>query len=327
MKSSPRTPAALSWSLSNSPSESATHIGFIGIGNMGSRMAGRLLDRGFPLTVYDCRPEAARELVARGADAAGSPADLAQRSGVICMCVPGPPEFEACVYGAGGVLEGIRAGAVVVDHTTNSPILVRRAHDSLREKGAFMLDAPVSGGVSGAGAGALTIQVGGDPDVLDRVRPILEVVAKSIVHAGAIGAGCICKIAHNSAVFAANLAMIECMTTAIKAGVDANTIIELFQKSGIGRNHDLQVSLPVTLFRGDFEPRFAMATALKDIRLATELARAVGVPTPTIDLCEAEMREAVERGWGGRDHAVYLTLQERRAGVEVRRKPVADDSA
>ena len=105
---------------------------------------------------------------------------------------------------------------------------------------------------------------------------------------------------------------------AVKAGVDARVIVELFQKSGIGRNHDLQVSLPVTLFRGDFEPCFAMETALKDMRLATALAEAEGVPVPVARLCEAEMLEAVARGWGARDHAVYLTLQEERAGVRVR---------
>jgi 3-hydroxyisobutyrate dehydrogenase-like beta-hydroxyacid dehydrogenase len=240
--------------LSNNPSKPDLHIGFIGIGNMGSRMAGRILDHGFRLTVFDSRPEATQPLLERGALSAGSPAQLAGQCDIICTCLPGPAEFEACFYDPSGILEGIRSGAIVIDHTTNSPLLVRRAYESLREIGVSILDAPVSGGVSGAGAGTLTIQIGGDPAVLDRVRPLLEAIAKNIVHTGGIGAGCICKIAHNSAVFAANLAMIECMTVAIKAGVDANTIVELFQKSGIGRNHDLQVSLPVTLFRGDFEP-------------------------------------------------------------------------
>lgn len=289
-------------------------VGFIGIGNMGSRMAARLVGA-FPLVVHDRNRTAAEPLLQLGATWAGSPREIAQESDVICTCVPGPPEFEECL---GELLAGIRAGTILVDHTTNSPGVIRRAAADLEQKGCALIDAPVSGGVSGAAAGRLTIQAGGSAEALATVRPVLEKMATTIVHLGAPGAGCIGKIAHNCAVFGANLAMIECMTMAIRAGVDAPGIIELFQKSGIGRNHDLQVSLPVTLFRGDFEPRFRMSTALKDIALALELARDAGVPMRVAELCRAEMDEAIRRGWADRDHAVYLTLQEERAGVQVR---------
>lgn len=298
-------------------------IGFIGTGNMGSRMAARILEA-FPLTVYDRNRASAEPLLNKGAAGADSPREAAAASDVLFTCLPGPPEFEECLA---GILEGLAPGSVLVDHTTNAPLLVRKAAGLLAAKGCQMLDAPVSGGVSGAGAGTLTVQVGGDAATLDRVRPVIEKIAKNIVHVGGPGAGCIAKIAHNCAVFGANLAMLECMTMAVKAGIEPGVIIELFQKSGIGRNHDLQVSLPVTLFQGDFAPRFAMTTALKDIRLATELAQAVGVPMAVAQLCEHEMAEAVRRGWGGRDHAVYLTLQEERAGVQVRAAGAAPQPA
>jgi 3-hydroxyisobutyrate dehydrogenase-like beta-hydroxyacid dehydrogenase len=110
----------------------------------------------------------------------------------------------------------------------------------------------------------------------------------------------------------------ECLTTGVKAGVDADTLIEVFQKSGLGRNLDLQVAMPATLFRGNFRPRFAMKTARKDMLLATELSRAVEVPMKMADLCEAEMAAAIERGWGDQDNTIFLTLQEERAGVQVR---------
>jgi 3-hydroxyisobutyrate dehydrogenase-like beta-hydroxyacid dehydrogenase len=205
-----------------------------------------------------------------------------------------------------------------VDHTTNSPILVRKIHWMITEKGAAMLDAPVSGGVTGAQNGTLTIQVGGDPEALGRCRTVLSAMASTVLRVGDIGAGCICKITHNCAVFSANLAMMECLTLGVKAGVDASTLVELFQKSGIGRNHDLQVSLPVTLFRGVFEPRFALQTAAKDMGLALELARACDLSMPVTDLCAREMSAALARGWAAKDHSIYLTLQEERAGVQIR---------
>jgi 3-hydroxyisobutyrate dehydrogenase len=226
--------------------------------------------------------------------------------------------MEAVFYGDHGLRAAMGSGCLLVDFTTNSPELVRRMQAELKAVGAAMLDAPVSGGVSGARSGRLTVQVGGDAADLARARPVLEAVADTVLHVGGSGAGNVCKLLHNCAVFCADLAMVECLTAGIKAGLDPATLIGLFQRSGIGRNHDLQVSLPVTLFRGDFAPRFALNTALKDMRLATELAQTTGVPMALAARCEAEMAEAVARGWGERDHAIFLTLQEERAGVEVR---------
>ena len=181
-----------------------------------------------------------------------------------------------------------------------------------------MIDAPVSGGVTGARSRRLTVQVGGAPADVARARPVLEAVADTVLRVGDVGAGNICKLLHNCAVFAANLATVECLTAGIKAGVDPATLVAVFQRSGLGRNHDLNVALPARLFRGNFEPHFALETAFKDMSLATELARAAGVEMPLAELCRREMAEAMARGWGGRDENIYLTLQEQRAGVEVR---------
>jgi 3-hydroxyisobutyrate dehydrogenase-like beta-hydroxyacid dehydrogenase len=198
-------------------------------------------------------------------------------------------------------------------------------HDALSKLGAAMLDAPVSGGIEAAKRGELTLLVGGDENALAAARPILENLAKTILHVGAIGSASICKALHNCAVFCANWATMECLTAGVKAGVDAATIIEVFQKSGLGRNLDLQVAMPTTLFRGNFNPRFAMKTARKDMGLATELSRAVGVPMKMAELCEIEMAEAIRRGWGDQDNTIFLTLQEERAGVEVRIRDQSHD--
>jgi 3-hydroxyisobutyrate dehydrogenase len=295
-----------------------TKVGFIGLGNMGHPMAARLVAAGFPLVLHDVDRAVAGDLLQSGASWADSPRRLAEQVDVICTSLPGPIEADEVFLGDDGIVHGGRAGAVVIDFTTNSPLLVRKIHRELATREMAMLDAPVSGGVEGARRGELTVLVGGDQNALEIAQPILQRLAKTIVPVGPIGNASICKALHNCAVFCANLATMECLTAGVKAGVDAATLVEVFQKSGLGRNLDLQVAMPATLFRGNFAPRFAMKTARKDMGLATELARAVGVPMRVAELCEAEMAEAVRRGWGDRDNTVFLTLQEERAGVEVR---------
>jgi 3-hydroxyisobutyrate dehydrogenase len=299
-------------------SELNVRVAFIGIGNMGRPMARRMMAAGFPLMVHDANAAAAKPLIDEGAHWAQSPEDAASQCDVICTSLPGPREFEQVVRGDQGVLRGARRGAVLVDFTTNSPRLVRQLGATLADRGLEMLDAPVSGGVEAAAHGALTALVGGKADTLSRMHGVLESVAKTILHVGDLGTASVCKVLHNCAVFCTNLAMIECLTAGVKAGVDATTLIDVFQKSGLGRNLDLQVALPATLFRGQFEPRFALKTAYKDMGLAIELARACHVPMKMADHCAAEMAEAVGRGWGDSDNTRFLVLQEERAGVEVR---------
>jgi 3-hydroxyisobutyrate dehydrogenase len=285
---------------------------------MGGAMAGRLLEAGFALTVYDVRREAVQALVERGAQAAKSPGEAAANSDIIATSLPGPNEAEEVFLGTVGILSASRPGAVCIDFTTNAPALVKKVAQALAAKNASLLDAPVSGGVEGARNGKLTMLIGGDGAALERCRPMSDQLAATVLHVGDVGSASICKVLHNCAVFCANLATMECLTAGVKAGVPAETLIEVFQKSGLGRNLDLNVAMPATLFRGNFEPRFLMSTALKDMGLATELARQVDASMPMAEMCEAEMAEAVERGWGCRDTTIFLTLREDRTGVKVR---------
>jgi 3-hydroxyisobutyrate dehydrogenase len=293
-------------------------VGFIGLGNMGRPMAARIAAAGFPIVVHDIHALAASDLLKAGAHWADSPQSVAEQSDLICTSLPGPTEAEAVFFGNRSITRGARTGSTLVDFTTNSAMLVRRMGDALDRCDAAMLDVPVSGGVEAARNGELTLLVGGGAAVLEAARPVLQHLAKSIVHVGVLGTASICKALHNCAVFCANWATMECLTAGVKAGVPADTLIEVFQKSGLGRNLDLQIAMPATLFRGNFKARFAMKTAHKDMGLATELSRAVGVPMKMADLCEAEMSAAIERGWGNQDNTIFLTLQEERAGVEVR---------
>jgi 3-hydroxyisobutyrate dehydrogenase-like beta-hydroxyacid dehydrogenase len=293
-------------------------IGFIGVGNIGAPIAGQLLRAGHELAVHDIRHEAAGTLLSAGATWSPSPAALAAECSVVATCLPGPREMEEVCLGSGALVTHLPPGALYIDHTTNAPALVRRVHALLAGKGVAMLDAPVSGGMEGARTRDLLVMAGGEPAVFERARPLLDAIAKRVIYTGAIGTGSIAKIMHNSASFTLDLVMAECLTTAVKAGLDAATIVEVFKEAALGQMMSLKVRLPVTWLRGDFMPRFSLALARKDLGLAQELARAVQTPMPLGALCEQEMAEAMTRGWADRDASIFLTLQEERAKVQVR---------
>jgi len=299
-------------------------IGFIGTGNIGAPIAGQLLAAGHAVTVHDARRANAEPLLAAGALWADGPAAIATQCDIVATCLPGPREIETVCLGPGGLVERLKPGALYIDHTTNAPELARRVHGMLAAKGVAMLDAPVSGGMEGAQTRDLLVMAGGDAAAFERARPLLDAIAKRVMYVGGIGAGCVAKIMHNSATFTLDLVMAECWTTAVKAGVDAATIVKVFNEAALGHMMNLKVRLPATLFRGEFEPRFSLALARKDLGLALDLARQTGTPMRLAALCEAEMIEAMGRGWAGRDASIFLTLQEERAGAEVR-LPAGED--
>ena len=293
-------------------------IGFIGTGNIGTPMAASILRAGNGLVVHDIHRDKTAPLVAEGAVWADSPAEVAAQCDITCTCLPGPTEMEPVTLGPGGILEGAQPGSVYIDHTTNSPLLARRVHGIFAKKGVAMLDAPVSGGVEGARVRDLLVMVGGDDATFQRCLPVLEAIGERVMYTGDIGSGCICKIMHNTAVFCADLAMTECWTLAIKSGVPAETIVDVFRNGAIGRMSNLWGRLPDTLFQGDFEARFALKTAHKDLRLGEELAEAYDVPMPLAQVCRDLYTQAMARGWEENDSSIVLTLQEENAGVQVR---------
>jgi 3-hydroxyisobutyrate dehydrogenase len=291
-------------------------VGLIGLGNMGSGMAGNLIKAGYPLVVHDLRPEATRDLVARGARPAASVAEVARLADVTLTSLPGPSEVEAV---ATELLEGMRKGCVWVDTTTSRPTLIRRIEPRFREKGLYVLDAPVSGGKTGAATRNLAVMVGGDRTVYERVKPVLDAIGDKVFYAGAIGAGSVCKLVHNMVGHSVRQAVAEALTLGVKAGVDAEAVWEGLRRGALGRMHYLHEGMPKTVFRGEYDPpMFALALARKDIGLATELAREFDVPLPMTNLAEQIAIEAMNRGWGGLDNNVVFRLQEEAAGVEVR---------
>ncbi len=294
-------------------------VGFIGLGNMGAPLAGFVLGAGFPLVVHDLRKEAATPVLERGAVWAETSRDVAAQCDVICVCVPGPPEMRAVMLGSAGVLEALKPGAVVIDHTTNAPAVVREVGAAVTARAAHLLDAPLDGGREGALEGEVTLFVGGDEAVLRRVKPVLDAFARSVVWVGDLGAGSVTKLVHNALAMSIDLLVAECLTLGAKAGVTVPRLVAAFREGCIvSQNMTFTKRMPATLFRGDFAARFALALAYKDFRLTSALAAEHRVPTRLLDLCEAELLEAMNRGWGDQDRIKASTLQEERAGVTLR---------
>ena len=294
-------------------------VGFIGLGNMGMGMAANIQKADYPLVVHDVRQAAAQPFVAAGARQADSAAEVARLSDVVFTSLPGPREVEAVALGAGGVLEGIRAGSIYVDLSTSRPTLIRSIEPQFRAKGAHVLDAPVSGGKTGAASRNLAVMVGGEREIFERIKPLLDAFGDKVFYAGSIGAGSVCKLVHNMVGHGVRQAIAEGLTLGVKAGVEAEALWQCVRRGALGRMSSLHEGIPRTVFRGTFEPpSFLLSLARKDISLATELGREFDVPMPVANLAEQMAIESLNRGWGDLDSSITFLLQEEAAGVEVR---------
>lgn len=292
-------------------------VGFIGLGKMGALMASSVQQAGHELIVNDIRREAAETHVAAGAVWADTPAAVAAKSEIVFSSLPGPPEVEAMVFGVGGLLQGIKEGGAFFDMSTNSPAMIQRIHAALAEKGAHTLDCPVSGGMRGAAARNLAIWVGGDEAVFGRYRAVIEAIGNQVRYIGPVGSASVAKLVHNCTSYAIYNVVAEIFTAGVKAGVDPQTLWQAVRDGGLGRANVFD-RMARNFFAGKYDPpAFALRLAHKDVALMTELGRQVGVPMRMADLTEAEMTEAMARGWGDRDSRVFMLLQTERANADV----------
>jgi 3-hydroxyisobutyrate dehydrogenase len=293
-------------------------VGFIGLGTMGSSMALNTLKGGYELVVHDVRRDAAGRHLEAGATWADTPRQVAEVSEVVLSSLPGPPEVEAVALGEQGLLQGLSAGKVYFDLSTNSPTLIRRIHTVFAERGAHVLDAPVSGGPHGARTGKLAIWVGGDKSIFERYKHVLDAIGDKAYYVGPIGAGAVAKLVHNCSGYILQTALAETFTMGIKAGVDPLVLWEAVRFGALGRRGTFD-GLPQHFLPGRFDPPdFALRLAHKDVTLAVEVGREFKVPMRLANLTLEEMTEALNRGWGQRDSRSAMLLQEERAGVDVR---------
>ena len=299
------------------------NIGFIGVGNMGAGMANNLIKAGHSLTINEIARERATPLLEQGAKWADSPKEVAEASEITFTSLPAPVDVEAVALGDGGILEGAKPGTVFIDLSSNSVSLVRRMHGIFQAKGVHMLDAPVSGGVTGARSGRLAIMIGGDEAIYNRVKAVLDDFGDNVVYCGDIGSGSVCKLVHNTISAITSQAISECFTLGAKAGVELKPLWETVRRGAFGRGAGGIHGLPDSWFSGDFEPDwekgfFAVRLMRKDVGLATQLGREYNVPMALANLAEQELMEAINRGWGDHPTTKARELQEERAGVQLR---------
>ncbi|HWP34619.1 MAG TPA: NAD(P)-dependent oxidoreductase, partial [Thermodesulfobacteriota bacterium] len=290
-------------------------IGYIGIGIMGRGMARNLLKAGFPVTVHNRTRAKAEALVPDGAVVAGSPAEVAARSDVVITNLPDTPDVEAVLTGPGGVLETLRPGSVVIDHSTISPAATRRLAALVEAKGSHYLDAPVTGGEAGAAAGTLTIMVGGSPAAFERVRPVLEAEGKTIVHVSPQpGSGQMVKLINNLVVAAFLGALAEGFAFARKAGLDPGAVATVLG-SGAARSAIGELKVPKIL-AGDFRPSFYLRLHHKDLDLALEVARELDVALPVGAAAAQLFTAGVAMGLGELDNAAVARVVAALNGLE-----------
>ena len=298
------------------PNNKLARIGFIGLGTMGAWMAFHLQRAGYSLVVYDKRRECAERHVERGADWADSPAELAQSVDVVLTSLPGPPEMEEVALGDQGLLSAMRPGMVWFDLSTNSPTLVRRVSERFAEKGVHLLDAPVSGGLSGARSRKLAMYVGGNREVFDRHRNVLDAIGDQVMYVGLIGAGTVAKLAHNCASFIVKGATAEVFSLGVKAGVEPLALWHAMRQGSAGRRYTFDGIEP--FLQDQYEPpSFTLKLAYKDMLLATELARELNVPMRLASLRLDDMTEAMNRNWGDLDARSSMRLQLERSRVKI----------
>jgi 3-hydroxyisobutyrate dehydrogenase-like beta-hydroxyacid dehydrogenase len=291
----------------------AQTLGFIGLGNMGNPMAGNVLKQGFPLSVYDRNAAAMANLVAAGAQAGASAAALAERCDIVLTCVPGSPESEDLYLGEDGLVARARPGSILVDLSSVLPSTPRKIHAAAQARGIGFLEAPVSGGVTGARAATLAIMVGGDAALLERVRAVLAAMGPNIYHVGPIGAGNTIKAINNMMSSVNSLAMMEGLIVGLKAGLTLETMHAVIKDSSGASNALPRIHR--ALIPRKFEPGFKVALMNKDLDTFTAIAKELHVPISFANVAQRYQQAALAAGLGEKDTSVVFTLMERLAGT------------
>ena len=293
----------------------AETVGFIGLGIMGKPMAKNLMEAGYDLVVHNRSPEKAEELAGEGATAAGTPREVAEGCDVVITMLPDSPQVEEVLSGEGGVFEGVREGALIVDMSTISPVVTESLSARAKEKGASLLDAPVSGGDVGAIEGTLSIMVGGSEEDFERAKPLFEVMGKTVTHVGPTGAGQVTKAANQIVVALTIEAVSEALVLGSKGGVSPEKILDVLG-GGLAGNKVMEVKREKFLSH-NFDPGFRSELHHKDLGIALAAGREYGVALPVTAVVDQMLLTMRRKGWGGEDHSALLRIIEDQSGHEI----------
>ena len=290
-----------------------TSVAFIGLGNMGNPMAMNLLKKGYALSVFDMNPAAAANLIAAGAKGAASAAEAIANADVVFTSLPGTPEVEPFYLAAGGAIEKAKIGATLIDLSSVLPSTPRKIEAAAKARGLKFLEAPVSGGVTGARAATLAVMTGGDANVLEPVLPLLESIGKNIYHVGPSGAANTIKAINNMLSTVNACALMEGLVVGLKAGLDLKTMAEIIKNSSGNSNAIPRVER--ALIPRDFEPGFKVALMNKDLNTFHAIAKEVHAPVSFSNMAQHYQQSALAAGLGEKDTSVIFTLIEQRAGI------------
>jgi len=291
-------------------------LGFVGVGQMGGPMSSRLLDAGYALCVFDTREEATAPLAARGAQVAGSAAEVASAAEIVFVSLPTPAVVESVALGEGGLIHGTRIRCAV-DLSTTGPTTAGAVATGMAERDIVWADAPVSGGVAGAAAGTLAVMLACPGDERAMLEPVLEVFGKVFYVGEQPGMGQVAKLGNNMLSVAALTLTSEVVAMGVKAGLDPNVLVDIFN-AGTGRNSATQDKFPRRILTRSFDAGFATGLAYKDIRLCVDEAEALGVPV-LVGAVVREMMAVTNAKFGpDSDFTSVAKLIEEWAGVEIR---------
>jgi 3-hydroxyisobutyrate dehydrogenase-like beta-hydroxyacid dehydrogenase len=292
------------------------HLGFIGVGKMGGPMAGRLLDAGYALTVFDTRMPVAQPLVARGAQLASSPAAVASAVETVLVSLPTPDVVKEVALGSRGVAEGTKV-KTFVDLSTTGPRMAEDIAKGLAAKGVTAVDAPVSGGVSGAQNGTLAVMVSGPQQRFDALRPVLEVFGKAFYLGERPGLGQMMKLVNNLLSATSLVITSEAMVLGVKAGLDPQIMLDVIN-AGSGRNSASQDKFPRSILPRTFDFGFTNALMYKDVKLCLDEAAALGVPMWVANAVRQMWFLAYTQLGAEQDFTTLIKCLEAWAGVEVK---------
>jgi 3-hydroxyisobutyrate dehydrogenase len=305
----------------------ATSVGFIGVGNMGNPMASNVLKAGFPMIVYDKNAQAMENLLQAGARRAASAREVVEGSEIVFTSLPASPDVEAVYLEPGGLVDSAKPGTILIDLSSVLPSTPRKIEPRAHAHGVHFLEAPVSGGVSGARAATLAIMVGGDPEILTRAQSVLRAIGPNIFHVGPAGAGNTVKAINNMLASVNALAMMEGVALGVKAGLDLMTIYEVVKASS-GGSKALE-RIPNSLIPRQFEPGFKVQLMNKDLETFNTIAKELHVPVSFANVAQQYQQMAIAAGLAEQDTSVVMTIIERLAAVEVSRleKPISPPPA
>jgi 2-hydroxy-3-oxopropionate reductase len=293
-----------------------TELGFIGLGIMGKPMASHLVKAGHTVHVCDLVEESVKHLCSLGGKACSCCREIAQKSDIIFIMVPDTPDVEAALFGAEGVAEGLKPGSIVVDMSSISPIATKEFAKRLAAMGVKMLEAPVSGGQVGAENATLSIMVGGPPDVFNQIKPYFELMGKNIVHIGDHGDGQTCKVANQIVVALTIEAVGEALLFASKAGADPAKVRAALL-GGFAQSRILELH-GERMIKHNFNPGFRIRLHQKDLNLALEAARSMGLSLPNTALAQELFNAVAAQGGSDLDHSAMVLALEKLANHAIR---------